>query len=122
MAGALAALSARIEVGLGLAFGYPITVAVREWRTSNVWSRPIRSRVWRHPGDQTLRHLSRAPGREQDEDSTRKRKSDLRLIHVTPGEVLSAITLSPGWGTTELMALPAKGVRSRRDHAQLVTR
>lgn len=95
-------LADRIEETLEQTFGYPIGVIVRRLADIQrlVASDPFRGLA---VGPETRLYatfLSRPP------ESAPETAPDVHLQMFTPtgGEVLTAITLSPGWGTTELMA------------------
>jgi uncharacterized protein (DUF1697 family) len=101
----LSALGARIEAGLNQVFGYPISVAVRRVADLErlVASDPFKG-VAITPESRLYVTFFAHPVENGTRISPDKRESDLEIVRVTPGEVLSAITLSPGWGTTQLMA------------------
>ncbi len=101
----VAALTARIEAELGRFFGYPIAVAVRRVADLQclVASDPFKG-VAATPDTRLYVTFLSHPVGNGTSIRPGKREADLRLVQVTPGEVLSAITLSPGWGTTEMMA------------------
>ncbi len=100
-----AALGARIEAGLNQVFGYPVAVAIRRVADLErlVASDPFKG-VAITPESRLYVTFFAHPVENGTRISPERRESDLRIVRVTPGEVLSAITLSPGWGTTQLMA------------------
>jgi uncharacterized protein (DUF1697 family) len=105
----LAALGAHIEAGLNQVFGYPIAVAVRRVADIErlVASDPFKG-VATTPESRLYVTFFAHPVENGTRISPERRESGLGIVRVTPGEVLSAITLSPGWGTTELMAFLEK--------------
>jgi uncharacterized protein (DUF1697 family) len=101
------ALGARIEAGLCEVFGYPIAIALRSMADLEglVASDPFKELARTRDTRLYVTFLSR-PVEKRTGINPETRKgggSDPRLVLVAPGEVLSAITLSPGRGTTELM-------------------
>lgn len=108
-----AGLAARIEAGLRQALGQPIGVAVRRLADLEalVASEPFKgvpigpeTRLYvtflLHPaGSETGFHPKTGSRR-----SRQTAASNLELVAVTGSQVLTAITLSPKWGTSELMA------------------
>ncbi len=107
--GDLAELTARIESDLGRVFGYPISVVLRRVADLQrlVASDPFED-VATTPDTRLYITFLSHPVRSGTRARPGKPEADLRLIQITPGEVLSAITLSPGWGTSELMAFLEK--------------
>jgi uncharacterized protein (DUF1697 family) len=105
----LAALGARIEAGLNQVFGYPVAVAVRRMADLErlIATDPFAGVAITPETRLNITFLAR-PVENGTRISPDQRESDLEIVRVTPGEVLSAITLSPGWGTTELMAFLEK--------------
>jgi uncharacterized protein (DUF1697 family) len=105
----IAALGARIEAGLGQVFGYTVRLAVR--RLSDLErlaaSDPFKSLAVT-PDTRLYATFLSHPVKNGTRISPDWRVANLRLALITPGEVLSAIRLSPGWGTTELMAFLEK--------------
>jgi uncharacterized protein (DUF1697 family) len=101
----LAALRASIEAGLNRVFGYPVGVAVRRVADLErlVASDPFKG-VAITPESRLYVTFFAHPVENGTRISPERRESDLRIVRVTPGEVLSAITLSQRWGTTQLMA------------------
>ncbi len=107
------ALAARIEIELEKVFGYPIGVAVRPLADLQrlVASDPFQG-VAIDPETRLyvtfLSHPAKnATGIRHEESSGRSPDAaggNVRLVDVTAGEVLTAITLSPQWGTPKLMA------------------
>lgn len=97
-----AAVGARVEEGLKLAFGYPIGVAARPLAdlAALVTSDPFDGVAIAPETRLYVTFLSR-PAKSGTEIS---RDQHVRLVRVTAGEVLTVINLAPGWGTTELMA------------------
>ena len=104
-----AALGARIEVDLNLVFGYPIAVAVRRVADLErlIASDPFRG-VALTPETRLYVTFLAHPVKNGNRARPDRRESDLKIVQVAPGEVLSAITLSPGRSTTELMAFLEK--------------
>jgi uncharacterized protein (DUF1697 family) len=104
-----AVLGARIESGLNQAFGYPGAVAVRRVADleRQVAADPFAG-VAITPESRLYITFLAQPVENGTRISPERRESGLGIVRVTPGEVLSAITLSPGWGTTELMAFLEK--------------
>jgi uncharacterized protein (DUF1697 family) len=102
-------LGARIESDLGRVLGFPITVALRRVADLQrlVASDPFGS-VAITPNTRRYVTFLSHPVRSGTRARPGKREADLRLVRITPAEVLSAITLSPGWGTSELMAFLEK--------------
>lgn len=107
--GDLPELTARIESDLERVFGYPIAVALRRVADLQrlVASDPFKD-VAATPDTRLYITFLSHPVRSGTRARPGKRVADLRLVQITPGEVLSAITLSPGWGTSELMAFLEK--------------
>jgi uncharacterized protein (DUF1697 family) len=107
------ALVARIEVELGRAFGYPIAVVLRTMADLErlVASDPFKS-VDVTPDTRLYVTFLSQPVKKGTRFSPERGKTEReaapRLIQVKRGEVLSAITLSPGWGTPELMSFLEK--------------
>ncbi len=107
-----AVLAGRIEDGLEEALGYPVGVAVRRLEDLErlVESRPFEG-VPITPDTRLYVTFLLQPadnGTEvgPEEDSRRAKPAqppELRVAQVTDGEVLTAISLSPRWGTTDLM-------------------
>lgn len=108
--GDLAELTARIESDLGRVFGYPITIALRRVADLQhlVASDPFKDVVTTPDTRLYVTFLSQ-PVRSGTSARPGMPEAYLRLVRITSGEVLSAITLSPGWGTSELMAYLEKG-------------
>jgi uncharacterized protein (DUF1697 family) len=114
-------LAERIENGLLQAFGYPIAVVVRSLGDLErlVASDPFIG-VAKTPETRLYVTFLSNPGRngteidqrtlDPDSGTTPAARGDLRLVRATPLEVLTAIRLAPGWGTTELMAWLEKGL------------
>jgi uncharacterized protein (DUF1697 family) len=102
-------LGARIESDLGRVLGFPITVALRRVADLQrlVASDPFRSVAITPDTRLYVTFLSR-PVMARAGVISERQEADLKLVQITPGEVFSAITLSPGWGTSELMALLEK--------------
>ncbi len=106
-------LATRIEAELRRIFGYPVGVIVRPLEDLKrlVASDPFRgvaanpqTRLYvtflSHPADSGFRI-----GPDMNpEGSLDTAGGNVRLVDVRAAEVLTAITLSPKWGTTELMA------------------
>ena len=95
-------LAARIDDGLRQAFGYRIGVIVRRLPDLErlVKSDPFQGVTVTPDTRLYVTFLSRPAG-----NGTEIRPPDgVQLLRVTENEALTAITLSPGWGTTELMA------------------
>jgi uncharacterized protein (DUF1697 family) len=104
-----AVLGARIESGLNQAFGYPVAVAMRRVADlERVVATDPFAGVAITPETRLYITFLAQPVENGTRISHERRESDLRIVRVTPGEVLSAITLSPGWGTTQLMATVTK--------------
>jgi uncharacterized protein (DUF1697 family) len=110
---AAGAVAARIEIELENVLGYPVGVAVREFTHVErlVASDPFR-RVAITPETRLyvtfLSHpATNGTGLRPDKSSGRgpdAAGANARLVDVTAGAVLTAISLSPEGGTTELMA------------------
>ena len=104
-----------LKVGRGLekAFGFPVKVVlrtVRELRTI-VDSEPFKG-IPSGPGVKLYVTFlaQRTLGRSRL--SVPASVKGVRIVRVTPGEIFSAVTLSPGVGTPELMAFLEKAVGS----------
>jgi uncharacterized protein (DUF1697 family) len=106
-------LIARIETGLREDFGYPIGVIVRRLADLDALaaSEPFAGVAVTPATRLYVTFLSTqaengAGGRPEDGpvDLPVDRPKEVRMLTVTPGEVLTAIDLAPRWGTTELMA------------------
>jgi uncharacterized protein (DUF1697 family) len=107
------AVAERIEIGLEKVLGYPIGLAVRALTDIErlVASDPF-GRVAVTPETRLyvtfLSHPAKnGTGIRPDKGSDRgpdAAGANARLVDVTAGEILTAITLSPRWGSTELMA------------------
>jgi uncharacterized protein (DUF1697 family) len=97
----LQVLAARIATGLEEAFGYRIGLAVRRLADLEalVVSDPFKG-VAITP--QTRLYVTFLSGPVKN--GTGIHPQEVRLVSATPGEVLTAIELSPDWGTTDLMA------------------
>ncbi len=106
-------------------FGYPVAVAVRRVADLErlVATDPFAG-VAITPESRLYVTFFAHPVENGTRISPDRRESDLGIVRVTPGEVLSAITLSPGWGTTELMAFLEKefgpGVTTRNWNTVIV--
>ena len=96
-------LAARIGDGLERSFGYRIGVIVRRLPdlVSLVASDPFQA-VAKSPETRLYVTFLSHPANNGTE--IRPEDGSVRVVKVTEGEVLTAITLSPRWGTTELMA------------------
>jgi len=90
-------------------FGYPVDVVVRRAADLQrlVASDPFR-RVAITPDTRLYVTFLSRPVENRTGISPGKQDAELELVQITPGEVLSAITLSPGWGTRDLMAFLEK--------------
>ncbi len=110
----LRTLATQIEVGLSTAFGSRIAVHIRTLAglRALVASDPFRD-VPRSPD--TRLYVTFLPSSEKGTDKRLEREPALpsvpgsagdafRLVKRSGAEVLTAITLTPRWGTTELMA------------------
>jgi uncharacterized protein (DUF1697 family) len=115
-------LADRIEIGLRQAFGYSIGVVVRslDHLERLVASDPFKG-VAMTPETRLYVTFLTGPGRSGTEIDPKTldpgsamipaaARGGLRVVRIAPEEVLTAITLAPGWGTTELMAWLEKGL------------
>jgi uncharacterized protein (DUF1697 family) len=101
-------LAARVANDLRDTFGYPIGVVIRQSADLErlVASDPFHG-VAKTPETRLyVTFLSRPAenGTEVRPDLGKTAPSEVDLVRLTPGEVLTGIVLSPTWGTTELMA------------------
>jgi uncharacterized protein (DUF1697 family) len=94
------ALAARIESELEHVLGYSVGVAVRTLADVErlVASDPFQGVIVNPETRLYVTFLSHPGGSPDAADG------NLRLVAITAGEVLTAITLAPRWGTTDLMA------------------
>jgi uncharacterized protein (DUF1697 family) len=103
------ALSARIVAELVRVFGHPLALALRTMAELEqlVASDPFRG-VAVTPDTRFYVTFLSHPAKDGDRIKPPRGETDFMLVGVTSREVLTAITLSPGWGTTELMAFLEK--------------
>jgi len=113
-------LTAHVEQHLQQTFGHRIAVALRTVADLQrlVDSHPFQGVAMTPDARLYVTFLS-DPAESRPDFAYDAPEGDLRIVRVGPGEVCSVLTLSPARGTTELMALPRKGVRGRRYHAEL---
>jgi len=104
-------LGLTISRGLETTFGFPVAVLIRTLRAlrAMVASDPF-ARV---PAGPNVKHYvtflsPTAPGRPRVRLPLLPK--NVRVVRVTPGEIFTAVTLSPGQGTPELMAFLEKSV------------
>jgi uncharacterized protein (DUF1697 family) len=99
-------LAAHIEARLQKVSGYPITAALRTMADLQrlVDSDPFEGVAITPTTRLYVTFLSDPTTRRPDLTHDAP-ENDLRIIRVSPGEVCSVLTLSPAWGTTDLMTL-----------------
>jgi uncharacterized protein (DUF1697 family) len=96
-------LAARIGDGLEQTFGYRIGVTVR--RLADLELLVASDPFQRVPVDpETRLYVTFLSRPVKNGTEIRPKNGSIHVVQVTEGEVLTAITLSPGSGTTELMA------------------
>lgn len=98
-------LTAHIGQHLQQTFGYPIAVALRAVADlqSLADSDPFKG-VAITPDTRLYVTFLSDPAKSRPDFAYDSPEGDLRIVRVAPGEVCSVLTLSPGRGTTELMA------------------
>ena len=113
-------LAARIAGELRRAFGYPIGVVIRPLADLErlVGSHPFKG-IAVGPDTRLYVTFLSHPAKNGTRIRPEAASGSLQLVEVTAGEILTAITLSPKWGTTEPHGLAREGVRPRREHAEL---
>lgn len=102
-------LAAHIEERLQRSSGYPITVVLRTVADLQhlVDSDPFKGVAITPTTRLHVTFLS-DPAARQPDLTHKAPENDLTIIRESPGEVCSVLTLSPAWGTTDLMTLLEK--------------
>ena len=98
--------AARIAEGLEQTFGYPVSVTVRTRGDLRrlVDSDPFNG-VTRTPDTRLYITFLSQPAKSRPDFAYESPRGGLTIRRISPGEVAGMVILSPGHGTTELMAL-----------------